>query len=110
MDDGIYMAMFEVGPNHGRGVAVKNGSRILGGDGSHYWSGAIKEEDGELRGELLVKPHSGGAESVFGFFDEFPLRLSGPSAPKGGAYQFDGSTPVAPGRLMRQSLRMLEAA
>jgi hypothetical protein len=108
MKDGLYVAQFVVGADHGHGVAVKRGERIVGGDSSHWYEGRMAEVDGgEIEGELTVRPHTGGNPSVFGFFDQFPLTLRGRQA--GTAWQFIGSTPVAPGRAMQLNLRLLRA-
>ena len=108
MQDGIYLAQFVVGSDHGHGVAVVRGSKVSGGDSAYWWEGAFSEVSADsVSAELVVRVHTSGVRSVFEFFNEFPLKLQGRK--QGDAYQLTGTTPVAPGRTMQLNLRLLQA-
>lgn len=107
MRNGLYLAQFAVAGRSAGGVAVVTGSHVVGGDSSHWWTGSIARNSEDLTGELTVKTHSPGGESLFGFFDSFVLRLSGKM--KGEVGQLQGTTDAAPGRVMQLNLRLLQA-
>lgn len=107
MQNGIYMAQFVVGGSAGNGVAVIRDGGVVGGDSSYWWEGSINENGDAFSGELMVRQHSSGMQSVFGFFDNFSLSLSGNR--NGDAWQAQGTTPVAPGHTMQLNLRLLKA-
>lgn len=106
MQNGLYLAQFVVGGSAGHGVAVIRDNRVIGGDSSYWWEGSLSESGDTFSGELMVKQHSSGMESVFGFFDSFKLNLDGKR--NGDAWQAEGTTPVAPGRTMQLNLRLLK--
>jgi hypothetical protein len=109
MQDGIYLAQFVVGPNHGHGVAVKTGNRVGGGDSSYWWEGELVEADGgSITGNITIRSHTSGNSSVFGLFDQFQLALNGKAVHD--AWQLSGTTDVAPGRTMQLNLSLLKAA
>ena len=64
--NGLWTAEF--GSSAGRfggGVAVFQDGRILGGDGSHFYTGDYKLEGKTFQGTLKVSPFIQGVESVF---------------------------------------------
>jgi hypothetical protein len=107
MQNGLYLAQFVVGTSAGHGVAVIRDGRVEGGDSSYWWEGALATKGETFSGELMVRQHSSGKPSVFGFFDSFNLKLSGKR--NGDAWQAQGTTPVASGQTMQLNLRLLKA-
>jgi hypothetical protein len=107
MENGLYLAQFVVGASAGHGVAIIRDGQVDGGDSSYWWEGTLATEGNAFSGKLTVRQHSSGIPSVFGFFDNFDLKLSGNR--NGDAWQAQGTTPVAPGQAMQLNLRLLKA-
>jgi hypothetical protein len=107
MQNGLYLAQFVVNGSAGHGVAVIREGKVVGGDSSYWWEGSLEDSGDTFSGDLNVKQHSSGMESVFGFFESFSLSLNGKR--NGDAWQAEGTTPVAPGRTMQLNLRLLKA-
>lgn len=107
MKSGLYLAQFVVGTSAGYGVAMIRDGRVAGGDSSYWWEGALTVDGDAFSGKLVVRQHSSGTPSIFGFFDSFDLNLSGKR--NGDAWQAQGTTPVAPGRTMQLNLSLLKA-
>lgn len=107
MQSGLYLAQFVVGGSAGHGVAVIRDNHVVGGDSAYWWEGSLNENGDAFSGELVVRQHSSGMESVFGFFDNFSLSLNGKR--NGDAWHAQGTTPVAPGRTMQLNLSLLKA-
>lgn len=107
MENGLYLAQFVVGSSAGYGVAMIRDGQVDGGDSSYWWEGTLTTNEDTFSGELMVRQHSSGTPSVFGFFDSFSLKLSG--VRNGNAWQAQGSTPAAPGRPMQLNLSLLKS-
>ena len=107
MENGTYLAQFVTGIGHGHGVAIIRDNKVRGGDSWYWWTGNLDENADQISGSLTVCQHTTGNESVFGFFNEFELKLKG--KPVGDAWQFEGLTPVAPGQAMQLNLRLLKS-
>jgi|LakMenEpi03Aug12_release.lakeMendotaPanAssembly.Ray.scaffolds.fasta_scaffold181416_3 hypothetical protein len=115
MKNGLYLAQFAVPSTRGQGWEAAHGaayirdSKVYGGDSGHWWQGdVITSVDNTFSIDLAIKVHTtGGSSSVFGYFSEFELKVSGKL--NGDAWQADGETNVAPGRPMQLNLRLLQA-
>jgi hypothetical protein len=64
--DGLWTAEFgSSAGSFGGGVAVFQNGRILGGDGTYFYVGEYKLEDGNFEATLRISPFIDGAQSVF---------------------------------------------
>lgn len=112
MKNGLYLAQFAIPSTDGQGwdsqhgVAYIQDGYIVGGDSSHWWQGDIAVTDEALSVNLTIKVHTSRSQSVFGFFEEVQLKVIG--VKKGNAWQADGETNVAPGRIMQLNIRPLK--
>jgi hypothetical protein len=59
--NGLWIAHFDAGEAHGKGLAVLHGGEILGGDFAHTWVGSYREEGGNLYARVRVAPYNGHA-------------------------------------------------
>lgn len=59
--NGLWIAHFDAGEAHGRGIAVLHGGEILGGDFAHTWIGSYRQEGSSLYARVRVAPCNGHA-------------------------------------------------
>jgi hypothetical protein len=61
MMNGLWIAQFDAGEAHGRGIAVLHGGEVLGGDLAHTWVGSYRQEGSSLYARVRVAPCNGHA-------------------------------------------------
>jgi hypothetical protein len=54
--NGLWIAHFDAGEAHGKGIAVLHAGEILGGDFSHTWVGSYRQEGSSLYARIRVAP------------------------------------------------------
>ena len=59
--NGLWIAHFDAGEAHGRGLAVLHAGEILGGDFAHTWIGSYRQEGASLYARVRVAPYNGHA-------------------------------------------------
>jgi hypothetical protein len=59
--NGLWIAHFDAGEAHGKGIAVLHGGEILGGDFAHTWVGSYRQEGSSLYARVRVAPYNGHA-------------------------------------------------
>ncbi len=116
MQNGLYLAQFAVPSMQGQGrqaweaahgvVYIRDG-KAFGGDSAYWWTGDIAVNGDDFSAALTVKVHTSGSQSIFGFLNEFNLKVQGKRNNE--AWQGEGETNAAPGRTMQLNLRMLQA-
>lgn len=90
MLEGLWTVEFRTNlGSFGYGVGVFVSNRILGGDSSYYYDGAVKIEGESVTGELKVINYSGQMPSVFGNLTNFSIKFSG-TLPRGPEFAFSG--------------------
>jgi len=61
--NGLWIAQFDAGAAHGKGLAVLHGGEILGGDFAHTWVGSYRQDGANVYAKVRVAPYNGhGAE------------------------------------------------
>ena len=61
--NGLWIAQFDAGAAHGKGLAVLHGGEILGGDFAHIWVGSYRQDGANVYAKVRVAPYNGhGAE------------------------------------------------
>jgi len=100
--NGLWTAEFSTGQNSGTGVVVLVDGKILGGDGSYYYSGAYSEVGGRIEGELTANHFAGPLTNVFGPVRSITLKLEG--AAGDGMIRGQGYEPSRP--LQRLSVKL----
>ncbi|MNY00605.1 hypothetical protein D3C86_1331050 [compost metagenome] len=55
MLNGLWHIVFQVPGDHGGGVVVIDGGKALGGDAACTYIGEIKEQSGQVSGELAIE-------------------------------------------------------
>lgn len=61
MMNGLWIARFDAGEAHGKGIAVLHGGEILGGDYAHTWVGSYRQEGSSVYARVRVAPFNGHA-------------------------------------------------
>lgn len=59
--NGLWIAHFDAGAAHGKGLAVLHGGEILGGDLSHTWVGSYRQDGSSVYAKVRVAPYNGHA-------------------------------------------------
>lgn len=79
MEDGLYSLDFSAHDgSSGSGVAVFNGTRVLGGDSTYFYEGTVSPRAGNtFEANVVARRHQATGVSIFGNLDVLNLRLSG---------------------------------
>lgn len=57
--NGLWIAQFDAGAAHGKGLAVLHAGEILGGDFAHTWVGSYRQEGSAVYARVRVAPCNG---------------------------------------------------
>jgi hypothetical protein len=60
--NGLWIAQFDAGEAHGKGIAVLHGGEILGGDFAHTWIGSYRQEGSSVYARVRIAPYNGHAK------------------------------------------------
>jgi hypothetical protein len=106
MQDGLYAVTFRTPQGTGSGVVVKDGSRLVGGDGGYAWRGWATVSGVDMSGSLEVFRHNAAwTNTIFASLEAYTLNYTG--IIKGGCAKLVASSPQVPEALLQLELRFL---
>ncbi|MCS3738243.1 hypothetical protein FHX16_000186 [Rhizobium sp. BK661] len=75
--EGLWIVEFSSPGGEGSGTVVFSNGRLLGGDGSYYYSGHYSLKDSQITATLTANHYSGPLSNVFGPLRTVTLSLQG---------------------------------
>jgi hypothetical protein len=109
MQDGLYSVVFQTPQGTGGGVLVKEGARLMGGDGGYAWRGWVVVDGTDMSGSLEVFRHnSKWSDTVFASLDAYTLNYSG--VVKKDLVRLTATSLQVPDVMLRADLRFLGRA